>query len=320
MSTKVKGEAIKEGSIPMSALSTEVKNKIENAGGGSSATPDWDAKEGEVGYIKNRICYDDTNKDDLSYYEERNSTKFDTFVESYIKWDGVRDYVYSVCQVYELMNAYIEVPSDIDNDRGGYSSYETIKLPKSFYVYEDGVIFEKDTPLAKIVLTWNNDDEIAYLYFINYPSDVMEFETSDVKFYFEGDINIKTIESKLLPNTVLKTTPQTLSDADKNQALTNLGIDPVVWKYMCNPCIIKSGNKVPEELIGDFDEEEQCFYFKYPYKNMYVVEFRGHRINLTDATVISIKADGCIENATNEINIVNVEVWIDKDKEWYVEG
>lgn len=34
MSTKVKGEAIKEGSIPMSALSTEVKDKIENAGGG----------------------------------------------------------------------------------------------------------------------------------------------------------------------------------------------------------------------------------------------------------------------------------------------
>lgn len=32
MSTKVKGEAIKESSIPMSALNDEVKNKIENAG------------------------------------------------------------------------------------------------------------------------------------------------------------------------------------------------------------------------------------------------------------------------------------------------
>ena len=31
MATKVKGEAIKEGSIPLSALSNEVKNKIENA-------------------------------------------------------------------------------------------------------------------------------------------------------------------------------------------------------------------------------------------------------------------------------------------------
>lgn len=33
MSTKVKGEAIKEGSIHMSALADEVKDKIENAGG-----------------------------------------------------------------------------------------------------------------------------------------------------------------------------------------------------------------------------------------------------------------------------------------------
>ncbi len=54
MTTKVKGEAIKEGSIPYNALATEVKNKIENAGGGSSATPDWEASEGEAGYIENK--------------------------------------------------------------------------------------------------------------------------------------------------------------------------------------------------------------------------------------------------------------------------
>ena len=50
MSTKVKGEAIKEGSIPLSALATEVKAKIENAGGGA----DWNAQGGESGYIKNK--------------------------------------------------------------------------------------------------------------------------------------------------------------------------------------------------------------------------------------------------------------------------
>ena len=57
MATKVKGGAIKEGSIPLSALSAEVKNKIENAGGSSSATPDWNAQEGEAGYIENRTHY-----------------------------------------------------------------------------------------------------------------------------------------------------------------------------------------------------------------------------------------------------------------------
>ena len=49
MATKVKGDAIKEGSIPLSALATEVKDKIENAGGA-----DWNAQEGDAGYIKNK--------------------------------------------------------------------------------------------------------------------------------------------------------------------------------------------------------------------------------------------------------------------------
>lgn len=56
-----------------------------------------------------------------------------------------------------------------------------------------------------------------------------------------------------IPDTVVKTTPQTLSDTDKNQALANLGIDPVVWKYMCNPYVIDAGNSggtIPEELVS----------------------------------------------------------------------
>lgn len=59
----------------------------------------------------------------------------------------------------------------------------------------------------------------------------------------------------ITPDTVVKTTPQTLSDTDKNQALANLGIDPIVWKYMCNPYIIELNsatsevnNAIPEEL------------------------------------------------------------------------
>lgn len=51
MATKVKGEAIKEGSIPLSALADDVKDKIENAGA------DWNAQNGEAGYIENRTHY-----------------------------------------------------------------------------------------------------------------------------------------------------------------------------------------------------------------------------------------------------------------------
>lgn len=44
MSTLVKGDKIKDGSIPYSALATEVKNKIENAGSGSGGA-DWNAQK-----------------------------------------------------------------------------------------------------------------------------------------------------------------------------------------------------------------------------------------------------------------------------------
>ena len=53
----------------------------------------------------------------------------------------------------------------------------------------------------------------------------------------------------IIPDTVIKTTPQTLSDTDKNQALSNLGIDPVVWKYLANPYIIEPVNTLPDYLI-----------------------------------------------------------------------
>lgn len=76
MATKVKGGAIKEGSIPLSALSEEIKNKIESAGG-SNATPDWNAKEDEEGYIKNKTHY--TTQIPLS-------TKVDTYIEDFPKY------------------------------------------------------------------------------------------------------------------------------------------------------------------------------------------------------------------------------------------
>lgn len=44
------GGEIKEGSIPLSALNDEVRDMIKSAGGGA----DWNAAEGEVGYIKNK--------------------------------------------------------------------------------------------------------------------------------------------------------------------------------------------------------------------------------------------------------------------------
>ena len=49
MAIKVKGDKIKENSIPLNALSEEVQNKLNEV-----VTPDWDAKENEAGFIKNK--------------------------------------------------------------------------------------------------------------------------------------------------------------------------------------------------------------------------------------------------------------------------
>ena len=93
MATKVKGGAIKEGSIPLSALSEEIKNKIENAGG-SNTTPDWNAKEGSVGYIKNRTHY---------RIQIPLSTTNYTFIEDFPKYyDTDTDRYYSKQDVHVL--------------------------------------------------------------------------------------------------------------------------------------------------------------------------------------------------------------------------
>jgi hypothetical protein len=52
METKINGEIIKEGSVALSALSSELQDKVNNSSGA-----DWNAKEGEPGYIENRTHY-----------------------------------------------------------------------------------------------------------------------------------------------------------------------------------------------------------------------------------------------------------------------
>lgn len=78
----------------------------------------------------------------------------------------------------------------------------------------------------------------------------------------ENPVMNKVITEELnkLKETVIKTTPQTLSADAKNQALANLGIDPIVWKYICNPLILGDYLlEIPLELrdiiLGDYSEE-----------------------------------------------------------------
>ena len=139
MATKVKGEAIKEGSIPMSALSTEVKDKIENAGGGA----DWDAKEGEEGFIEHRTHF----IDDSNFYEEVVSEENGWVIETngyesigYTdKWemyepiiiieydkdiDENRELPHKTQNIVKLTNEYQEITSDNALDWSLYAKYD----------------------------------------------------------------------------------------------------------------------------------------------------------------------------------------------------
>lgn len=365
MNTKVKGDKIKEGSIPLSALADDVKGEFDGKYGYKNCKG--------VLNIHNAIVYAPINV----YYIY--STDYNKSIllnpGSTVNLNSMGGPSINITsEIYEGNNVKISI--DDTSSVGAYGNlyvYQYHKSPtfptpdwnaqkgEAGYIENKPfggtrilgeIIIVSTEPLVRSVtyiIPINEFDTIkmyynsGYIDWINLQIDVQNkpVHARPIGIVSEspiGDFMIQyTEESDYIQLDVLPTSipgdEDTFTEIGVDYILNDcivegikklptqyLPIDPVVWKYMCNPCIIKSGNKVPKELIGDFDEENQCFYFKYPYKNMYVVDFRGNRINLTDASVISIKANGCIENAANEINIVCVEVWIDKDKEWYVEG
>lgn len=61
-------------------------------------------------------------------------------------------------------------------------------------------------------------------------------------------LKVVDLNESSLNNNVITTFKQELSEENKNQALANLGIDPVVWKYMYEPYIIESENFLPDYL------------------------------------------------------------------------
>lgn len=195
MTTKVKGEAIKEGSIPFSALATEVKDKIENAGGGA----DWNAQEGEAGYIENKPFEFIDKHGNAFYYDAVNNP-------NYIIWDLPSA---SDCSVIQIL------------DYDGFPQYIFLDDKTDGSLYNMDHIFNTSTFNYK----WLENNELG----IEIPSYVFD-EGEDVRTYLNdlekystGGI-VRKISDVYLPNNVLKTTPYTLSNADKNQALANLGI------------------------------------------------------------------------------------------------
>lgn len=209
MATKVKGEAIKEGSIPMSALATEVKDKIENAGGGA----DWNAQEGEAGYIKNKLFrFIDCNGNEYKFKNALKETDFTPILN-----ENGETYLYKK-QIDAEDLQYV-----IANKR---ASYYGVSYDCAFYPceYKNGkYIFEHGEYSYQF---WVETDEDYYNWLYVEPSQSDTFFPNDTIYIIDNyeDVNIEQIPIQYIPKTVLKTTPQSLSTEDKKQALTNLGI------------------------------------------------------------------------------------------------
>lgn len=242
MSTKVKGGAIKEGSIPLSALSNEVKDKIENAGGGA----DWNAKEGEAGYIENKP------------FEYRYSYKEDINTE-FTSSDMTQDFfIFSEEDIHK--NFTLRYTGELYyNDLGSSIVYKIGDTGGSILVNK---LYESFSDSNFSVSCYYDDSELGYFISVTYNKgkDDPKYEVRNANIEIIVDEKIVKIDEKYLSDTVLKTTPQTLSDDAKNQALANLGIDPVVLKYLVNPFILGEYIlTIPLELrdiiLGDYSEE-----------------------------------------------------------------
>ena len=186
-------------------------------------TPDWNAQEGEGGYIENRPFYGGNII--KQYGSSVNQTSNSYQLEQYNMWK-VTNFV-------------------LLNDNTGESLYvddiDLFEFTEQTYSISDGeyevkVKVERDMLDATFsVDIIKNNNDCRYVLFLNKYA------------------NIQKLDDKYLPDTVIKTTPQTLSDDEKNQALTNLGLSdvvnvindmPIVKGNVENSAVLKGGNNV----------------------------------------------------------------------------
>lgn len=208
-------------------LSENIKNNFKQ-NIGISGGADWNAQQGEAGYIE--------NKPFGKYIQNFHVTGSFTSDESLIPFYDSGNCGDKYPKLY-LKGTYLY----------GDVLFETVLNtiePWSYEVYEyNGIEFSIETGGGGEEIFLKIDDESGTISAM--------YGGIDIEFYTVSNY----LDDAYLPNTVLKTFPQRLSDTDKNQALANLGIDPVVWKYMCNPHIIEYDsdggvcyNAIPKEL------------------------------------------------------------------------
>lgn len=223
---------------------------------------DWNAQEGEAGYIENRTHFiewynkpEDENFNDLLLglkdktpisVTENGHIKTVKYLanECYPMWESNFEYFCKFWEVnyYDIFRAFITVP-----DIFGGNAYPEISLSDDDDLY--------------VTIQWNTEDTTDNV------NEVIDQICGDYYIVPYHNYSVYPLNENYLPNTLLKTTPQTLSNTAKNQALANLGIDPVVWKYICDPFVIKyysetgeiGSTPIPIELYNIiWDKDNEC--------------------------------------------------------------
>lgn len=186
MITKVKGEAIKEGSIPYNALATEVKNKIENAGtGGGGATPDWSATEGKEGHILNRTHYKDAPIEESTYEE------------SGLAWNDIREIYPFGYKYYKVtINGETQIIDFVGKD---WPQYDFEKEEQNKLEYD----LQFDNNVGLKVSFFENGGYEQMIVVEYYPMDSAAPETIDVSItdYY---VDFKQLDEEFIPDTIAR--------------------------------------------------------------------------------------------------------------------
>ena len=371
MATKVKGEAIKEGSIPLSALSSEIINKLSND---KYKKLDW--------------FYDDTCGCDIAKSQTNkiiiNEKEYDLTDEPVIILLNDKKYGFLYDEYFAggyCVIAYGSDDSDIDiltnnvfilneassavtpdwNAKKGEAGYIenrpfglVTQLEQSIRIeddinYEDGTgiikfkhyadfkILQQST-LGSSTTIYNDCSESNYIILFNsdylMPEEYLSFKRKyedggefiheyEIGFTYESDDSLRNEISK-----ALKTLTYVYDDGTEGftkipQSMVNMPyIDPVVWKYMLNPHVIKSGDNVPKELIGEFDEESgDRYYLKYPYLNMYLFEHDDTIFRPNEISDAGFMFEGIYAHNAHieDIRQLWASVIIDEDKKWFLD-
>ena len=163
----------------------------------SESQADWNAQEGEPGYITNKPFYTEGDIRQIDVNGEYSIAigEFNIGDRIDISWD----LVYYNDEIFRGSTSFViqegEEPTQYYEGDNFY-----IWGGKTFEMYAYGA---SDSLYGKVTVMVNGE--------------------------------IKTLEEKYIPNTIIKTTPQILSETDKNQVLANLGIDNTKYTLLGTP-------------------------------------------------------------------------------------